>query len=256
MSRVSFKFVTLTFLIYTYIGFLHSNEMIYALMITGKDKYHERLAMSSIRSFLKQTYPYKKLIIVNDGTYSFRHLNDPRIIEIQIKKGKTLGELRNTSLDQVPKEGIWIQWDDDDWHHPNCIEEQYSVLKKKKADAVMLKNQVRYSMQKNSAWKETVKCGIAGTIMARKIEGLKYPKKKKGEDSDFGNVYLTKHKLIVWNNPALYYLRFIHGHNTWGPEHFILNSKRSNIWDISNQEKTYLKKVLNKQYKYLKRNKS
>ena len=38
-------------------------ETIYAVMITGKDDFHKKLAERSIQSFLEQTYPDRKSVV-------------------------------------------------------------------------------------------------------------------------------------------------------------------------------------------------
>lgn len=219
-------------------------EKIYGVMITGKDDFHKSLAEKSIQSFLQQTYPNKHLIIVNDGNYSLGHLNKEVITEIKLDKKHVLGELRNIGIKQIPENGMYLQWDDDDWHHPDLMAKQYKYIKTHSADGCILMSQVRYCFKTNAAWTTSRKSGIEGTIMCRRKEGILYPEDAKGEDSIFLKDYKKKYKLIKWDNPEFYYLRFVHGHNTWDENHFKLEKFKKNEWSISEAAINYLSEIV------------
>lgn len=219
-------------------------EKIYAVMITGKDDFHKFLAEKSIQSFLQQTYPNKHLIIVNDGNYSLGNIDKENITEIKLDKKHILGALRNIGIKQIPENGIYLQWDDDDWHHPDLIKKQYQYMQKNSADGCILKNQIVYCFKTNAAWLTARKSGIEGTIMCRKKGGIFYPEDAKGEDSIFLKDYKTKYKLIKWENPEHFYLRFVHGHNTWDDNHFKLDTFKENEWLIPQEAVTYLAKIV------------
>lgn len=219
-------------------------EKIYAVMITGKDDFHKNLAEKSIQSFLQQTYPNKHLIIVNDGDYSLGHLNKELITEIKLDKKHILGVLRNIGISYIPENGIYFQWDDDDWHHPDIMEKQYKFMKKKSADACILIKQVVYCFKINSAWITSRSSGIEGTVMCRKKRDILYPEAAKSEDSVFLKNYKKKYKLVKWDNPEYYYLRFVHGHNTWDDNHFKLERFKEGEWLISKEAMEYLAEVV------------
>ncbi len=232
---------TLFLLLFSLIS-LEASEKIYAIMITGKDDFHFNLALCSIESFLQQTYPNKKLIIINDGNYNFDHIQDERIQEIHLDEKRVLGELRNIGLDAIPENAVWTVWDDDDWHHPKLMEKQYKQLVMKKANVCSLNNQVQYSFLRNNAW---VKCGdIFGNIMCRNKSDIRYPHVKKSEDVYFLEEYRNKYGGIIWDNPPHYYLRFIHGYNTWEQEDFEIQKKKSNKWKLQTESSDYLARIL------------
>lgn len=218
-------------------------EKIYAVMITGKDSFHKLLAMNSIKSFLNQTYPNKHLIIVNDGDYSLAHINPELITEIKLENKQVLGKLRNIGLRYIPENGVYLQWDDDDWHHPKLMEEQYKSMISSEAQLCLLQNQVQYAFKINSSWVKKNNTGIMGTIMCRKKNNIKYPIISKSEDDYFLRKY-AKYPKAVFNNPAHYYLRFIHGYNTWDDAHFEIGAKQTDAHLISNESKKYLLDVL------------
>ncbi len=51
-------------------------------------------------------------------------------------------------------------------------------------------------------------------------------------------------KWVVWDNPPHYYVRFIHGHNTWPDSHFHLSRRNANQWVMPPESAEYLKTVL------------
>lgn len=239
MKKMSFFII-----IFFYLN-LSSTEKIYSIMITGKDPYHKKLAEKSIESFATQTYPNKYLIIVNDGDYSFDNLNKELFKEIKLKEKFVLGKLRNIGLSYIPENAIYLQWDDDDWHHPKLMQEQYNQLISTKADVCLLKKQVQHVFSINTSWKLNVNKGIMGTIMCRKKNNILYPLIPKAEDKYFLDKYLkSKCKITVFDNPEYYYLRFVHGHNTWDANHFLQHLKYVNQNLISEDAKKYLLKIL------------
>lgn len=215
-------------------------ERIYGVMITGKDHYHHPFALCSVRSFLEQTYPNKHLLIINDGEQSFDGFDKELVTEIKLKEKKVLGALRNIALDALPENALWIQWDDDDWHHPKAIEEQYRYLVEQGADLCCMRAQIQYSFQIDSAWE--VNRSIEGTILSRKKGDMFYPEIAKGEDTGYIQRFRKKYPIAKWENPPHYYIRFIHGHNTWHEDHFGLRFRAKHKWDIENTE--YLREVL------------
>ena len=221
-----------------------NTEMIYAIMITGKDAYHEPLAQNAVCSFLEQTYPHKHLIIINDGDYTLNYEYE-EITEIKLERKHTLGTLRNIGLAELPEESVWIQWDDDDWHHPKLMEEQYQYFLQQKAEMCLLRNQIQYAFIKNSSWVLSLAHGIAGTMMCRKKKDIHYQPVSKGEDTQFYCAYKNSFKVVIWDNLDFYYIRFIHGKNSWDNSHFNLNTKVNGIWVIYMLAKNYLSNVLN-----------
>lgn len=219
---------------------LDCHETIYAIMVTGKDQFHEELARQAMKSFREQTYPNKHLIIINDGDYELGSAVD--ITEVKFSQKHVLGELRNIALSYIPLNALWAQWDDDDWHHPEFLEKQYIELIKSRADGICCLRQVQYAFQINAAW--IYSRLIEGTIMCRKKEGVYYPKSKMREDTIFLENYEMRYKVAYWDNPAYFYIRFIHGHNTWNDRHFRLQNRKRDFWDLNEKESTYLEAVL------------
>tara|TARA_Y100001970_G_scaffold283049_1_gene397286 strand:- start:4112 stop:4807 length:696 start_codon:yes stop_codon:yes gene_type:complete len=220
-------------------------ETIYGIMITGKTPERILMANLSAQSFFKQTYSNKHLLIIDDGDFDFNFSNSVAT-HLKVSNGLTLGELRNIALDYLPVNSVWVQWDDDDWHHPNVISEQYEELSRANVPCCFMKSQIRYSFNKNCAWifGENLNSeyrGICGTGMFRNSE-IRYPALEKSEDSVFSRYY--ENNDILWDNPPHYYLRFIHNNNTWDEDHFLCSRMEKNTWDINGYSREYLEKIL------------
>lgn len=210
-------------------------DKIYGVMITGLPG-RKPMADIAVENFFEQTYPNKKLIIVNDGDYTFDP--HPDIKEIKTDK-KVLGELRNIGLNAVARNNIIIQWDDDDYKHPELMMRQYNELINSKADMCLLKKQLRYCFELNSGWVLDSVMGIHGTPMFYKRYNMIYPNKSRGEDTGFINrMRIAKQSIHVWDNHPVYYLRFIHGNNTWDNNHFKLDQR---VRDKIELEEKFLK---------------
>jgi hypothetical protein len=228
------------------VRFNSDGEPVFALMVTGKDRFHAWLARNAIVSFLAQTYGNRFLVIVNDGDFTFECVDVPRdrITQVQLAERQVLGALRNRSLDCVPAGALWVQWDDDDWHHPELIAKQYEVLAAHQAEACLLRHQVKYAFSAHAGWSDFFPGGFAGTLMARNRPDLRYPNVPRSEDSAFCHALKQTCHWIAWDNPAHYYLRFIHGHNTWPDSHFQLSARSPGQWTMSAESAAYLRAVL------------
>ena len=234
-----------------------------ALMITGKDPHHLKLALNSVKSYQRQTYKNKELIIINDGNYSILdHVDDDSITEIKLERdpNRTLGQLRNISLDQVEDGEYWVQWDDDDWHREDFIEHFMNKMLVEDLDVVAMNAQVRHCFEYNNSYVHWFRNGtpIAGTLVSKKLP-FRYPSKRKSEDSDFIVEIMNssyKFKIIDTSKEPDLYLRFIHGNNTWNElSHFYGNAipqkntfVNESTWPKS---KEYLYSVISENYKWL-----
>lgn len=102
------------------------------------------LARRAVECFRAQTYPAKRLLILDSGTDDFSESDDPEgevfwtttIATTETGNRKTVGELRNEANAFWTEYPILIHWDDDDWSHPNRIAEQVALLQESGADCV------------------------------------------------------------------------------------------------------------------------
>ena len=222
--------------------------LISAIMITGKSAERRKFAQVAIRCFLEQTHAERELVIVNDGAPLLDGPPDVRLWEIRLpfSPGTTLGDLRNLGLGAARGE-LAIQWDDDDWHHPRRMEVQAAHWSE--GAAVLLRQQVRYSIPSATAFVHGRARGIEGTILHQKRGVLGYPSERKREDTlflqQFGQIK------IVDAVPTLY-VRFFHGANTWDERHImgaLADPASRGKWRLRNEESTALRAIFEKHYR-------
>lgn len=89
----------------------------------------------AIEYFLRQDYPNRELIIVDDGDDCIRDLvpNHPSIRYLSLPQRIRLGTKRNKAVEMSRGE-IIVHWDDDDWMDPRRVSHQVSALLEDNAD--------------------------------------------------------------------------------------------------------------------------
>lgn len=98
----------------------------------------------AVRYFLRQQYPNKELVVVDDGTDPIEDLipDGDHIRYIRLEKKISLGEKLNIACDNARGE-IIAHWDDDDWYDPQRLGYQIDVIQKGGADVCGI-NQLLY----------------------------------------------------------------------------------------------------------------
>src|SRR5882762_5687038 len=83
----------------------------------------------AIRYFLRQDYPLKELIIIDDGTDNIADLvpDDPSIRYFSLDHKITLGAKLNQACEYASGNVI-VHWDDDDWYAPGRLTYQVHAL--------------------------------------------------------------------------------------------------------------------------------
>src|SRR5262249_33726324 len=83
----------------------------------------------AIRYFLRQDYPRKELIVVDDGTDPIGDLIPPdeRLRYVHLSRRATVGAKRNLACEQA-RGALIAHWDDDDWHAPDRLRRQVEAL--------------------------------------------------------------------------------------------------------------------------------
>ena len=126
-----------------------------AVMLTAD---RPEMAKRAVECFRAQTYPAKRLLILDSATHHATGLpwgegnatsGDTTTVWTPDMNGKTVGELRNAANAESIGWGVWhltqrafvvpdilIHWDDDDYSHPERIAEQVALLQASNADAV------------------------------------------------------------------------------------------------------------------------
>lgn len=104
----------------------------------------------ALKYFLQQDYPYKELVIVDDGEKSIARLL-PNLYSIRyfyLQQAQYLGTKRNIACDKAAG-SIILHWDDDDWYAPNWITYQVNTILKADVDICGLSHIQFYSVKEN-----------------------------------------------------------------------------------------------------------
>ena len=107
----------------------------------------------AIKYFLRQTYPNKELIIIDDGTDSIKDLlpADKQIRYFRLDKKVTLGTKLNLACEYLKGE-IIAHWDDDDWYSKFRLTYQIEELLKGGIDVCGINNLLYYDIRTNIAY--------------------------------------------------------------------------------------------------------
>jgi hypothetical protein len=232
---------------------------IYCILITGKNEERYKFIPIAIENFNIQTYPNKKLLIINHGKKQlFQKQNSENIIEIMFNKTKnfTLGDMRNYSISMVPYNGIFCIFDDDDYRHPKFIELLYKQMVAKNADVVFFKNRIDYNINNKFAYRSKFNKGMP-FILAKNINNIKYLSKESLEDIRLYLDYdIHNKKIHIINNDPRWYIRLIHGTNT---SLFVDNDRKEIInysddsnyheFDLTQKERDFSDTIISKYFK-------
>lgn len=207
--------------------------LVSCLMVTGNRK---RLAKRAIDCFKWQTYPNKELVIIDDGNEDLSDLltdleaHQYQYIRLEKKTTNVLGYLRNLSLSKAKGEFL-VQWDDDDWYHPERIQKQVQVLLEG-YDACCLSGTLMHLDDPeffNLPYVGFLPHGVPGSIMHRVDHSIQYLELPKAEDTYYLDQWRKKKYKKLDRSYSHLFIRCFHGSNTWESEHF-KRRIRNTIW--------------------------
>lgn len=203
-----------------------AQPLISCLMVT---KNRTDLARRALACFAAQTWSNKEIVIVDDGDDDYEDVLTPfrathavRYVRLSNDGELKLGGLRNRALDEARGE-YCIQWDDDEWYHPQRIEQQMLALQQQRLDAVVLRWTL---MHLDSAdflehpYRVQLRRGTPGTVLHRRTRA-RYPNLPKGEDTVFRRRLAAAGRVGSMGAPHSHlFMRCYHGANTWDVGHF------------------------------------
>ena len=201
----------------------------------------------AIDYFLRQDYPDKELIIVDDGINLIEQIipANSQIRYIKLEKKEKVGQKRNYAC-QAANGDIIVHMDDDDWYASDWISKQVSVLEATKADICGLSKLYFYNPIANNAWQyiypDNAAHWVAGATMAYK--------KSFWEQYPFRNMQVGEDNQFVWNFKACVakldhltgFISILHTKNT-SPKHTA--SSRWQLCPIKNIETILKSDILN-----------
>lgn len=162
--------------------------LVSCLMVTADRR---RFVPHAIDHFLRQTWPARELVIVDDGADPVEDLvpADPRIRYVRAARSPTLGAKRNLSC-SLGRGSLLAHWDDDDWMADTRIEAQVSALQKADAEVCGLSTVRYFEPVEGRAWEfrwpDRTRRWVGGnTLLYRRAawERRPFPEVNEGEDT-------------------------------------------------------------------------
>lgn len=165
-------------------------------MPTADRQFFLRIA---IGYFLRQDYPNKELIILDDGRVSNKSIvpDLPGIIYIRLPGTYSIGSKRNKACEAARGE-IILHMDDDDWYATDWVTKSVNLLEASDADLCGLKKLLFYNPSTDSGWKyiypDWDRPWVAGASMSyKKSFWEKYP---------FEDIHVGEDNKFAWNSEA------------------------------------------------------
>jgi glycosyltransferase involved in cell wall biosynthesis len=201
------------------------------------------LAKRAIRSFARQSYPNRELVIVTDGEERFHRALERYVASLGVDsvrfvlvdgERQTLGRLRNISMEAAGGDVV-CQWDDDDLSHPERLATQAAFMLEQNAAACLLTDHLQFiEDQRILCWIDWTMGGAAkgtarlapGTLMMLRDarDGrFRYPEHgpaaRQGEDSALLESLHATLPVAHLSGVGQMYLYQYHGRNTFSREH-------------------------------------
>lgn len=179
----------------------------------------EQFVPQAIEHFMRQSYPDKELLIIDDGTHPVADLIPalPCIRYVRLRQRASIGAKRNLAC-EMAKGSIILHWDDDDWMAPGWLQSQVTTLLSNDADVCGLSRVLFHAPEQGKAWQYVYDgpqpwvCGATLCYTRRFWESSKFPDINIGEDNAF--VWSRQHKRLVVNSDTHLFVARIHQGNT------------------------------------------
>ena len=186
-----------------------------------------RFVPQAISYFLRQDYPHKELLIIDDGSDPVADLvpSDPRIRYVRLAGRHSIGAKRNIAC-QHAAGSLIICWDDDDWYAPERIAYQVAPLLRGEADMTGLTESLLcqlplalfWSCRTNLHERMFVQGIVSGTLAFRRhlwTGGIHFPDVSLAEDALFHRELARRGARLARlpNQGCFVYIR--HDTNSW-----------------------------------------
>lgn len=177
-------------------------------------------APQAIKYFLRQDYPNKELVIVDDGTDKLTELipTGKEIKYIHLERKASIGYKRNIAAENARGQ-IIAHWDDDDWYHPTYLKKLiHMLLQSGERKAIAGLGVYLIYILEDSILKICRTGGIAGaTFCYFKTLWEMNPYRDVNNGEDFFFLQDVKPFYIRLENPELFIV-IRHKYNTWTHE--------------------------------------
>jgi glycosyltransferase involved in cell wall biosynthesis len=112
------------------------------------------LVLRAIGYFLRQDYPNRELVILDDGMDSIADLvpaDEPSVRYVRLTGRRTLGAKRNACV-EAARGDLLMHWDDDDWMASHRISYQVEALLGEGAEVCGLRRMLFYEPSSGESW--------------------------------------------------------------------------------------------------------
>lgn len=186
-----------------------------------------RFVPQAIRYFLRQDYPERELIVVDDGADAVGDLipNDPSVRYLRLSHKHSIGAKRNLAC-EAAKGAIILCWDDDDWYAPHRISYQVAPLLEGKADVTGLDRGLLFCLPSRQFWTYTAHLhsrmfaqGVVGgtTAFWKRLweQGARFPDASLAEDAAFLQALARRGARLAKLTNAGTFIYVRHDQNSW-----------------------------------------
>jgi len=152
----------------------------------------------AIRYFLRQDYPNKELIIIDDGTDNISDLVPvhEEIRYYRLEKKITLGAKLNMACDYAKGE-IIANWDDDDWYSDKRLSAQVSALQEPGISVCGINRLLYYDFRNRKGYQYVYPSNMRVWLLGSSLCYTRALWKKNG----FADINVGMDGLFVWATP-------------------------------------------------------
>jgi glycosyltransferase involved in cell wall biosynthesis len=170
--------------------------------------------------FLRQDYPARELIVLDDGADAIADLvpHDDRIRYVRLDRRMALGAKRNLAC-ELSQGTLIAHWDDDDWMGPHRLSAQVAALLAAEADVCGVRDLLYYRPYAGDAWcfqePPGAHPGVAGCSLVYHKSAWaahRFPETRRGEDSAFLRQFPAER--VAATDDSSYYIALLHPGNT------------------------------------------
>jgi O-antigen biosynthesis protein len=184
----------------------------------------EAFVAQAVDYFLRQDYPSRELVVVDDGPEPVRDLlpEDPRVVYVRLQRRASTGAKRNLAA-EVARGDLLVCWDDDDWFGPGRLSAQVEPLLRGEAEVTALGRSPFYCIPTAQFWRCTprvharmfFKQVVGGTLAYRRAPGARFPDASLAEDAALLRTLLNGGARLapIPNRDLFVYVR--HEANSW-----------------------------------------
>jgi len=179
------------------------------------------LVPQAIQYFLRQDYPNRELIILDDGVAPVADLipQDSRIRYVRMSNKRTMGSKHNMACEMARGE-IIVHWDDDDWMADRRLSYQVSeLLRQPPMTLCGLARLIYYEPTVDRAWEyvypQNARPWVCGNSFCyQKLFWEKHPFPSQNEGADTVWVWGLRNQKVLALPDHTFYVALIHGKNT------------------------------------------